>query len=479
MSNPELDKILKPEKMHGGLKFFLWIAGLTLTLVIAWFWVDLSGLQAWQKHLVAMRSQGVELEAGSYAPPPVPDAENTFKEPTLESIVIKAISLTSRAESLLAPPTPFEPTMPLTLASLQSWELEGEGLPDAEDLAIEGRPATPARFILDHYRSQTNLLAQIYAACDRPRSRPDLQYGDWENGGIPDFVSVRRLAQTFGLRARANLAVGDTKAALEDLNVMRRLALMSEGRPTSLVQAMVETAIAGLMVSVIEEGIQEGALSVQACSELQQQLEFFDLPASLVFSLKKGEIPGVTSMILNASPQAFAQDAGALVYLPEGIFHRNLIVYGETVLDLMSGIDLEQGSIDPKEIDRHDATLQTKFQSFSVNTFIAKLAVPSLSKAVQTSARIQMRIRMARIACALEAFRLEHDIFPENLEDLSPKFIDQIPNDTVTGKPPIYRLTGPSEYQLYSVGWNLTDDGGEGEGEKDWVWQGGLPVEKE
>ena len=481
MSNPELDKLIKPEKMHGGLKFFLWVAGLTLTVVIAWLAIDLTGLKAWQKHVVAMRSQGIDLEGGVYSTAPVPDEDNNFKEPTLESIAIKAIPLTSAATRLLSPPSPFDPAMPPPLASLLSWDPQGEGMPEAGKLEIENRPKTPGHFILAHYASESNTLARIYAACDRPRSRVDLQYGDWENGGIPDFVQLRKLAQAFSLRARANLAVGDTKAALEDLNVIRRLALMSEGRPTTIVQAMIEVAIAGLMTTVIEEGIQEGALSVQACLELQEQLEFFDLPASYAFSIKKGEIPGVTGQVMNAPDQIMGSFAsGPMAYLPKGVFQRNLIVYSETLNDMLSGIDLEKGVVDPSVIDQHDATLQTTFESFSIATFLAKIMIPNLTKATQTAARNQMRIRMARIACALEAFRLEHEVFPEQLEDLSPRFIDPLPADIITGQPPVYHLTGPSEYRLYSVGWNQADDGGEAENDIDWVWLGGQPrTEKE
>lgn len=476
MSNPDLDKLLKPAKMHGGLKFFLWVAGLTLTVVIAWLAIDLTGLQAWRKHVVAMRSQGIELEGGVYQPPPVPDEDNTFKEPTLESIAIRDIPLTSAAIRLLAPPTPFEPTTPPPLASLLSWDPKGEGMPPAEKLEMENRTETPAHFILAHYASESNTLAQIYAACDRPRSRADLQYDDWLNAGFPDFVQVRKLAQSFGLRARANLAVGDTKTALDDLNVLRRLALMSEGRPTTIVQAMIEVAIAGLMVTVIEEGIQEGALSVQACEELRQQLEFFDLPAGLIFAIKKGEIPGVTSRIMEAPARMMSPDeAGPLAVLPKGVFQRNLIVYGESLSEMLSGVDLEKGVVNPTELDQQAAALDTRFQSFSVSTFLARIMIPNLTKATQTAVRIQMRIRMARIACALEASRLEHEVFPEQLEDLSPGFIDPLPADIITGQPPVYRLTGPSEYQLYSVGWNQADDGGEAENDIDWVWKGGQP----
>lgn len=480
MPNPELDKLIKPEPLHGGLKFLLWIVALVLISIIAWFTIDLTGLQAWKQHVVAMRSQGVELDGDAYAPPQISDAKNAFKSPTLESIAHKQVAQSDTASRLLSEPSPFAFTKPPSIADLGSWDAKGNGMPTEEELnGITDRPETPAHFILNHYEPLEAAIAEIHSACDLPRSRLDLDYASWADN-TADFVALRQMAQTFCLRARANLALGNTVAALDDLNVVRRLALASEGRPTTIVQGMIETAIAGLMVNVIEEAIREGALSVDACEALKEQLAFFDLPASFVFSIKKGEIPGVARMVMDARTASVGQGIhpGA-AFIPDGVIQRNLIVHGETLLQLISAIDLPKGRVDPKAIDEHEALSGARFKSFSPSTFLARIIVPSLSKAAQNVAKVEMRIRLARIACTLESFRLEHDVFPETLTDLSPDFIHPLPIDIVTGTTPSYRLTGPSEYQLYSVGWNRQDDGGEAEDDKDWIWNGGLSMESE
>jgi hypothetical protein len=87
----------------------------------------------------------------------------------------------------------------------------------------------------------------------------------------------------------------------------------------------------------------------------------------------------------------------------------------------------------------------------------------------------------ARIACALERYRLAHGVYPDSLDALAPAYIDALPHDIMTGDPYHYQLRPDGTFLLYSVGWNETDDGGTVVYEKDhpdrldyqqgdWVW---------
>ncbi len=88
----------------------------------------------------------------------------------------------------------------------------------------------------------------------------------------------------------------------------------------------------------------------------------------------------------------------------------------------------------------------------------------------------------ARIACALERYRLANGKLSDTLDALTPRFIEKIPADVIDGKPLRYRPKPDGGYVIYAVGWNQTDDGGEvalTKGNKpgvdatrgDWVWQ--------
>ena len=92
----------------------------------------------------------------------------------------------------------------------------------------------------------------------------------------------------------------------------------------------------------------------------------------------------------------------------------------------------------------------------------------------------QTSVDLARVACALERYRLANGQFPETLEALAPKFIEKLPHDVINGQPLKYRRTDDGQFVLYSVGWNETDDGGKvgltkngnlDAKQGDWVWR--------
>jgi hypothetical protein len=59
----------------------------------------------------------------------------------------------------------------------------------------------------------------------------------------------------------------------------------------------------------------------------------------------------------------------------------------------------------------------------------------------------------------LERYYLAQGQYPESLAALVPQFADRLPPDVITREPLKYRRESPKAYALYSVGWNLTDDG--------------------
>ena len=90
---------------------------------------------------------------------------------------------------------------------------------------------------------------------------------------------------------------------------------------------------------------------------------------------------------------------------------------------------------------------------------------------------------MARVAIALERYRLVQGNYPEKLDALAPRFIESLPHDVIGGQPLKYHRTDNGQFALYSVGWNGTDDGGavfppedssfgNESGKGDWVWTG-------
>jgi tetratricopeptide (TPR) repeat protein len=94
-----------------------------------------------------------------------------------------------------------------------------------------------------------------------------------------------------------------------------------------------------------------------------------------------------------------------------------------------------------------------------VGDVLIAMMLPAFYKVQQSADRSEQTQRNLHLAFALAAYRHDHGKYPNELADLMPKYLPQIPEDLFSGKGLIYR---PAEngYLLYSVGPNGKDDGG-------------------
>jgi hypothetical protein len=82
--------------------------------------------------------------------------------------------------------------------------------------------------------------------------------------------------------------------------------------------------------------------------------------------------------------------------------------------------------------------------------------------------------RVTMTALALRLYRKENGRYPENLQQLVPKYLPSVPIDPYDGKPLRYRKLQMG-FKVWSVGGNRKDDGGV----KVWDWwrKGDLVLE--
>ena len=78
---------------------------------------------------------------------------------------------------------------------------------------------------------------------------------------------------------------------------------------------------------------------------------------------------------------------------------------------------------------------------------------------IVSDALVEAGFRGATLVVALERYRRVHAAYPESLDALVPDELDSAPEDPFTGSAFVYRRVD-KDYQLYSVGWGQSDDGG-------------------
>ena len=165
--------------------------------------------------------------------------------------------------------------------------------------------------------------------------------------------------------------------------------------------------------------------------------------------------------------------------VPGGWFDQNKLfscrLYEKYMLPL---VNLEQRLVLPAAVQQSSSMGGERIRS--PYRFLAKTIVAPLASCVESFAYGQASVDLARLACALERYRLANGQFPDTLDALMPKFIEKLPHDLINGQPLKYRRTDDGQFVLYSVGWNETDDGGTIGWNKsgvpdwhtgDWVWR--------
>ncbi|HWY85391.1 MAG TPA: hypothetical protein VNX28_01635 [Gemmataceae bacterium] len=381
------------------------------------------------------------------------------------------------------------------------------GRPHVQEVA--GKPGsfrvwyTPAP-----YTSATDFLAwsdqfepefdELREALKRPYARLPGSYQDPVNMPIPNFVTVRIVAQKLSERAECHLLLGQPELALRDLTLIRDSCRLLEGapaaKPMTLVAAMINVAVSGLYVGVVEEGLRMNTWQEPQLAAIEEQLKQIDLPPFVV-SAFECERASSCHVLEEATPKNFQRMMGSsfstnvwerlkdpqymfLTFAPRGWTYQNMTTVGLQLDRSMAVFDLKDHLIVPHAADRITADFATRhgFRPFSL---LAEMMILNFVRAWQTTAKNQTLVNEAMVVCALERQRLALGEYPKTLASLEPKFLEKAPPDLIGGKPLKYHRTPDGQFVLYSIGWNEKDDGGtpgktDANGfdpnQADWVW---------
>jgi len=217
-------------------------------------------------------------------------------------------------------------------------------------------------------------------------------------------------------------------------------------------------------VQTVREGLVRHAWSEPQLVELERQLAAINLLADYKIAVR-GERAFIVSSIdwVRRNPseaRKLSDDYGGAeaTVMPSGWLFQNMVTSSQVHQRFsLTSVDEHAHRVFPEKSEGYMEEIMNMRGPFTV---LARAWLPAVGKATQRSASGQFYTDAARIACALERFRLAEGKYPEALTALSPRFIDAIPNDVIGGKPLHYRTTTDG-YVLYSIGWNQADDGGE------------------
>jgi len=499
-----------------------------LVTLVALFYAEENwrGKRAWEDVKQEAAAKGEHFDLESVVPPPVPDEENVAAAPVFKELCNELdpewrrlhcgptgitndknpLKITVVLEHQREPKDASADWMFGRRTDLKAWQgyyrnPESEtGEPVRNEFPVARQPQTPAGDVLLALSKYDAVLVELRAASVRPKARFPLHYEDGFNVLLPHLSRIKGISRFLALRAAAEVAAGQTNAAASDVALSLRLVDLLQEEPL-LISQLVRVAQLQVALGPLWEGMADHRWTDAQLAGFEQQLGQFDFLADFQRAMRGEcvccELWAVDYVrrersffdTLGLGNQS-APDGGSLDWtlkavlfqlIPSGWFYQNEANIGRMHLELtLPLVDLKEKQVSPSNVNRLSAKLEQQAAHRSPYNWFAGLLVPAVDHASAKFAIGQTSANLARVACALERYRLAHGQYPEALNAVVPEFIPKLPHDVINGQPLIYRRTDDGSFVLYSVGWNETDDGGvvgltksknHDWNKGDWVWR--------
>jgi hypothetical protein len=500
-------------------RLFRWgligLAGLATLAVILITEENWRGKRDWENYRREAEARGERFDLASLVPP-VPDEQNFFCAPIVAEALAVARTKNADGVSLHGVNLASRLNFNIYRGDIANWVTNGGNwqkgrlmdlkewqaafrryseTPEAKtnDFPIAAQPQTPAADVLLALSSFNPALEELRQASLRPYARIPLNY---ENGFdaagelLPWLANMKRCAQFLQLRILAELENGQSEPALEDIKLLLRVTDSVREQPF-LISHLVRTAMTAINLQPIYEGLAQHRWSDAQLAELEQVLARQDYLADFQFAMRGEKIMAILSVEkqrITREMKSVDDSAGtnkivttSLRWAPSAFFYGTELAFAQMHQQfIVPLVDLTNRVVVPAALRQALAAGQSQMKHYSYYKVQARMVFPAIAGSVNKFARIQSQLDLARVACALERFRLAHGSYPATLDALAPQFIEKLPHDLINGQPLHYRRTDGGQFVLYSVGWDEKDDGGQifltksgvvDQKKGDWVWQ--------
>lgn len=472
--------------------FLIILAVIAALIVIVYAEEDWRGKSDWQNYKRKWEAKGEKFDWQSFVPSPVPDDQNFFTSPIFSNIVKERITLERIGRDVAGLKVKDANWAGGNMTDLAGWQAYYRGLKNANSrngFPIAPQPQSPAADVLLAMSKYDSAIEQLRQATRLPYANIPLNYEDgFSSITILDshLAALKRCSSLLELRAVAELANGQSDKAFDDVMLLFRLNDTICSQPF-LITHLVRIAILQITLQPIWEGLVRHAWTDDQLAQISAELAKLDFLADYEFTMH-GERAFAIQQFENlriARKSETLDDAGRtnIIYYhftPAAYFYQNELNFARLSQQwALPLVDVQHRVVSPKEVQHVNNMDQEQLKHYSPYKIMALTQFGIVSPAVRRFAYAQSSVDLARVACALERYRLAHGSYPETLDALAPQFLQDIPHDIINGQPLHYRPTSDGTFLLYSVGWNETDNGGQivftkngfvDRDKGDWVW---------
>ncbi len=410
---------------------------------------DLRGQRALERFEKECADEGRPLDYAFYKPAPLPDAENMFRAPFLARFF-------GGAPSDLAAWEAYERGKPPLVEMGKAMGNWRQGTPSdlnkvygalgmAPPAGPGADPRAAAALILERLGAiRADLDAVDAAAHDRPQSQIA-----FANFMLPSFRALRFFTRALTLRACAEIELGRGDDAFGDVYATLRLAEGAERFPHHI-SLLMSNVIVSLALQPLWEGCARESWS-------DGQLKAFEGLLSRLHPLR--ELPAAYAAGRAAYAVGYVKDARQPFWMPDGWWKLNVVRF----FQLHAGggdplwTDPELERIDLERIAASNRVISAHMRSASPFDWLVRDESWGALIAV-VAAYEHNELTLARTACALERYRLQHGRYPAELSSLAPSSLEATPRDVVDGGPLRYACADGRHFKLSSAGLGEGDE---------------------
>jgi hypothetical protein len=467
-------------------RFYGWTLLVFLSLATLLYSLELwRGKRAYASLQREVEAKGGSLELSAVIPPPVPDDQNFCATPLLAAMMDyktsppfapmkfewrnPAIIDRLKAMSLPTPKQGQQGWLCAEMTDLAAWQ---EAFANNTNYPASVTSRGPAEAVLQALSQFDPELNELRAANQRPAARWALHYQDGffvQRGNLKRREALDNLVNILALRAAAELATGRTDAALQDVKLSLRL--VDSLQPESLFFAHhLRQRLLLTSLQAVWEGLVTHRWTESQLAELQARLSQYDL-ASDWRAAMRGEtyltmemwrqlnefffLKTLRTQLVKSQPgenePLLVKALFIFVWLgyPTGWYYQDQVyIYRFYERCISTGPLLAQPR---KPVAGKEGGL-----AMPENPLLAILWLPKLREMfgdTKSVTHAQNSLEEARLACALERYRLANGEYPATLEALTPRFIDTLPPTSSARQPLLeYRRTTSGQFLLYPAG---------------------------
>ena len=314
----------------------------------------------------------------------------------------------------------------------------------------EPLPEPMTRAMADCLAANEQCLALLREAAGFEQCRYTWDYKDYVTG-LPEFASIKRCAQLLNLGTVFHADGGDSEATVRDIHDGLQLA-NSLRREPALLSYLVRVACNALTVTGLEQALNRTTFTEEQLKELDD-----------AFAAVAGDLDLAEVMIMERCFNLeYTSDPSLITGFGRGVVVFRLPgIQGRGLTDVLNYMDdcIEAARLPLTERVARFRQIEQEFNELSALHVMIKLLAPAMGRIGELDLRIHAHLGLARAALAIERYRLAVGNVPNELAELVPAYLDEVPIDPFDARPIRYKHTDGG-YVLYSI----TEDGEDNDG---------------